>query len=229
MLLFSTLLLAVLISAVLTSAMCYLARWVWVSGGNAGICCLSCNEKINILYSPADTCWTFCITIQYSHVLNSHVTAMAKEELCYINKNCWVDIFGLGWLCGGTVSILAGFSGKSEKLSFLPRVPLTGFGSLCAVWGLVIDRLLINAARPKRPCAVADKGMCSVCCLFGFTGVAHCLGQALAGEVGRAAALALSTTVWVSRVLRHSTLPGILESAWTVFGSKGQFHSTAWK
>lgn len=144
---------------------------------NAGICCLSCNEKINILYSPADTCWTFCITMQYSHVLNSHVTATAKEELCYTNKNCWVDIFGLWWLCGGTVNILAGVSGKSEKLSFLPRVPVTGFGSLCAVWGLVIDRLLINAARPKHPCAVADKGMCSVCCLFAFTGVAHCLGQ----------------------------------------------------
>lgn len=23
---------------------------------NAGICCLSCNEKINVLYSSADTC-----------------------------------------------------------------------------------------------------------------------------------------------------------------------------
>lgn len=33
MLLFSTLLLTVLINAVLTSAICYLARWVWVSGG----------------------------------------------------------------------------------------------------------------------------------------------------------------------------------------------------
>lgn len=32
MLLFSTLLLAVLINAVLTSAICHLVRWVWVSG-----------------------------------------------------------------------------------------------------------------------------------------------------------------------------------------------------
>lgn len=55
MLLFSTLLLAVLIDAVLTSAMCYLAKVGLGFWWNAGTCCLSCNEKINILYSPADT------------------------------------------------------------------------------------------------------------------------------------------------------------------------------
>lgn len=45
-----------LINAVLTSAMCYLARWVWVSGGMLVSAASLAMRRFNILYSPADTC-----------------------------------------------------------------------------------------------------------------------------------------------------------------------------
>lgn len=37
-----------------------------------------------------------------------------SENLCYRNKNCGVEPFGLWWLFGRPFNILAGFPGKSE-------------------------------------------------------------------------------------------------------------------
>lgn len=68
MLLFSTLLLAVLINAVLTSAICYLVRWVWVSGRMLVSAASLAVRKLTF-YTPqltlAELSVSLCIIVMY--------------------------------------------------------------------------------------------------------------------------------------------------------------------